>query len=105
MAGGVVEVDGGDDEVREGDHVGGFGDEGEEGDEVVVVVVRLVVEDYAGLMGWGVGWWHGFLERWVRSTELMPIHNFRKYLLSTTFYYKKGILSHLLRFLSLCVYY
>lgn len=59
MAGGVVEVDGGDYEVGDWDYVGCFGDEGEEGDEVVAVVVGLVVEDYAGLMRWWVGWRHG----------------------------------------------
>lgn len=42
-AGRVVEVQGGDDEVGDGDEVGGFGEEGEEGDEVVAVVVGLVV--------------------------------------------------------------
>lgn len=53
-AGGVVEVDGGDDEVGEGDfRGGGFGDEGEEGDEFCgVLVVGLVVEDYARFVGW-----------------------------------------------------
>ena len=50
VAGGVIEVEGGDDEVGDGDEIGGFGEEGEEGDEVVLVVVGLVVEDYAWLV-------------------------------------------------------
>lgn len=56
VAGGVVDVDCGDDEMREGDFGGGcFGDEGEKGDEVGgVLVVGLVVEDYAGFVG---RWW------------------------------------------------
>lgn len=58
-----VEVEGGDDEVGEADVGGGFCEEGEGGDEVAEVVVGLVVEDYARLVGgWGrgrhgVGWW------------------------------------------------
>lgn len=43
--GGVVEVDGGDDEVGAGDEVGGFGEEGQQGDGAVAMVVGLVVED------------------------------------------------------------
>lgn len=58
MAGGIVEVDGGDDQVGEGDEIGGFGEEGQEGDEVVPVVVGLVVQDYAGLVWWMVGGRH-----------------------------------------------
>ncbi len=42
-AGGIVEVDSGDDEVGDGDEVDGFGEEGEQGDEIVSVVVGLVV--------------------------------------------------------------
>lgn len=49
-----VEVEGGDDEVGEADVGGGFREEGEGGDEGVEVVVGLVVEDYAGLVG-GLG--------------------------------------------------
>ena len=59
-AGGVVEVEGRDDEVGDGDEVGGFGEEGQEGDEGVAVVVGLVVEDDAGLVRGGAGgrhWW------------------------------------------------
>lgn len=64
-----VEVEGGDDEVGEADVGGGFCEEGEGGDEGVEVVVGLVVEDYAGLVGvlgglgrgrhevGGVWWW------------------------------------------------
>jgi len=49
-----VEVEGGDDEVGEADVGGGFCEEGEGGDEGVEVVVGLVVEDYARLVG-GLG--------------------------------------------------
>ena len=57
-----VEVDGAQDEVGERDAGCGFREEWEKGDEVGAVVVRLVVEDYAGLVGWARGkgwWWHG----------------------------------------------
>lgn len=52
-------MDGGDDEVGEWDLIGGgFGDEGKEGDEFCgVLVVGLVVDDYAWFVG---GWWAGW---------------------------------------------
>lgn len=44
-------MDGRDDDVRDSDEFGGFGEEGEEGDVFAVgLVVRLVVEDDAGFM-------------------------------------------------------
>lgn len=49
VAGRIVKMDGGYYELGDRDCVGGFGDEGEEGDEVVVSVVGLVVANYA--------WW------------------------------------------------
>ena len=51
-AGGGVEMEGGDDEVGEADVRGGFGEEGEGGDEGAAVVVGLVVEDYTRFVGW-----------------------------------------------------
>lgn len=58
MAGRVIEMDCGDDQVGYGDEVGGFGEERQERDEIVSVVVGLVVEDYAGLVGRWVCWRH-----------------------------------------------
>lgn len=54
VAGGGVEMDGGDDEVREADDVGCFGEEGQEGDVFARwVVVGLVVQDHTGLLRFG----------------------------------------------------
>lgn len=55
VAGAGVEVDGGDDEVGGADVGGRFGEEREEGDVGAVVVVGLVVADYAGGLGCGRG--------------------------------------------------
>ena len=51
MAGRVIEMDCGDDQVGYGDEVGSFGEERQERDEIVSVIVGLVVEDYACLVG------------------------------------------------------
>ena len=58
VAGGVIEVDGRDDQVGNWNEIGGFSEKGQKGDETVSVVVGLVVEDYAGLVGWMVGGRH-----------------------------------------------
>lgn len=58
-AGGGVEVEGGDDEVGEADVGVGLCEEGEGGDEAAAVVVGLVVEDYAGVVGGKGCWRHG----------------------------------------------
>lgn len=62
-----MEVDGGDDQVGDWDEISSFGEEGQEGNEVVSVVVGLVVEDYTRLMWWMVGRRHGSC--WVHKIE------------------------------------
>lgn len=56
-------MDCGDDEMGQGDDVGGrFGDEWEEGDVfLALIVVGLMIEDYAGFVGSGGcwAWWEG----------------------------------------------
>ena len=58
VAGGFIEVDGGDDQVGDWNEISGFGEKGQKGDETVSVIVGLVVEDYAWLVRWMVGGWH-----------------------------------------------
>lgn len=59
--GGLVEVDGGEDEVRDRRRLRVLGgEEGEEGDGLVGVVVGLLVEDDPGFgLGRGGQWRHG----------------------------------------------
>ena len=51
VAGGGVEMEGGDYEVRYANYILAFADKGEGGDEETTVVMRLVVKNYARLMG------------------------------------------------------
>lgn len=67
VAGLGVEVEGGKDEVRDSDDGSGFGEEGEDGDVGVLVVVGLVVEDYAGFVG-GLEGRHGVFSLASQST-------------------------------------
>ena len=46
MARRVIEVDGGDDEMGDGNEIVGFGEERQKGDEIIPVIVGLVIEDY-----------------------------------------------------------
>lgn len=59
MAGRVVEVDGGDNQVGNGNEISRFSEEGQKGYEIISVIVGLVVEDYAWLVWWLVGGRHG----------------------------------------------
>ena len=64
MAGGVVEVDSSKNQVGNGDKIGSFGEEGQERDEIVSVVVGLMVEDYAWLVWWMVDGRHILIGAW-----------------------------------------
>ena len=60
MARRVIEVDGGDDEVGDGNEIDGFGEERQKGDETIPVIVGLVIEDYTRrLVWWMLDWRHG----------------------------------------------
>ena len=61
MARRAIEVDGGDDEVGNGNEIGGFGEERQKGDEIISVIVGLVIEDYAWLVWWMIDGRHGSL--------------------------------------------
>ena len=39
-------MDGGDDEVGDGNEIDGFGEERQKGDEIIPVIMGLVIEDY-----------------------------------------------------------
>ena len=53
-----------------GDEIDGFGEEGQEGNESVSVVVGLVVEDYTRLVWWMVDGRHGFLFGFTAQMEI-----------------------------------
>ena len=60
MARRVIEVDGGDDEVGDGNKIDGFGEERQKGDEIIPVIVGLVIEDYTRrLVLWMLDGRHG----------------------------------------------
>lgn len=53
-------MDGGDDEVGDGNVIDSFGEERQKGDEIVSVIMGLVIEDYTrGLVWWMLDWRHG----------------------------------------------
>ena len=60
MARRVIEVDGGDDEVGDGNEIDGFGEERQKGDEIISVIVGLVIENYAWPVWWMLDRRHGF---------------------------------------------
>ena len=65
MARRVIEVDGGDDEVGDGNEIDGFGEERQKGDEIILVIVGLVIEDYARrLVLWMLDGRHGSHLKW-----------------------------------------
>lgn len=62
----VVKVDCGDYEMADWDGIGGFRDEREEGDEVIIAVMGLVIADYTRFvwrLWWGIRGRHGGIRR------------------------------------------
>ena len=59
-------MNGGDDQMGAWDQISSFGEERQEGDKVVSVVMGLVVQDYTWRVWWTARWRH-VLTRWCKA--------------------------------------